>query len=217
MKKEYILFDLDGTLTDSSPGIINSLIYAFDKLDFKVRDREELREFIGPPLIDMMMKKYGFSHDKATLGLKYYREYFKDKGIFENSVYEGVPQMLCHLQNCGYKLLLATSKPEVFAKRIMEHFDLEKYFYFIGGSDMGETRNSKSAVIEYVMKNCGITEPQKCIMVGDREHDVVGAGKYNIETVGVLFGYGSREELENSGAAYIVETVFELGELLRRL
>ena len=217
MKKEYILFDLDGTLTDSSPGIINSLLYAFDKLDFKIKDREELRVFIGPPLIDMMIEQYGFSREKATLGLKFYREYFRDKGIFENSVYDGIPEMLCDLQKRGYKLLLATSKPEEFAKRIMAHFDLEKFFYFIGGSDMGETRNSKSAVIEYVMENCGITEPQKCIMVGDREHDVVGAGKFGIQTVGVLYGYGSREEFEKSGAAYIVETVDELGELLRRM
>ncbi len=217
MKKEYILFDLDGTLTDSSPGIINSLMYAFDKLNFKINDREELRVFIGPPLIDMMIEKYGFSHEKATLGLKFYREYFREKGIFENSVYEGIREMLCDLQKRGYKLLLATSKPEEFAKRIMAHFDLEKYFYFIGGSDMGETRNSKSAVIEYVMANCDIKDVNKCIMVGDREHDVIGAGKFGIETVGVLFGYGTRDELENSGAAYIVENTHELWKLLSRI
>lgn len=217
MNKEYILFDLDGTLTDSSPGIINSLMYAFEKLDFKIGDKEELRAFIGPPLIDMMMEKYGFSHEKATLGLKLYREYFKDKGIFENSVYEGIPKMLYDLQKRGYKLILATSKPEEFAKLIMEHFELAKYFYFIGGSDMGETRNSKSAVIEYVMANCGITEPNKCIMVGDREHDVIGAGKFGIETVGVLYGYGSLIELKNAGAVYVAETVEELGRILVKI
>ena len=214
MSKEFILFDLDGTLTDSSPGIINSLVYAFDKLEFRINDREELRAFIGPPLIEMMMEKYGFSHEKATLGLKFYREYFIDKGIFENSVYDGIPEVLDNLQNQGYKLVLATSKPEEFAKRIMGHFDLAKYFYFIGGSDMRETRNSKSAVIEYVMANCGITDADKCIMVGDREHDVIGAGKFGIETVGVLYGYGNRAELEKVSAAYIVETVEELGKLL---
>lgn len=215
--KEYILFDLDGTLTDSSSGIINSLMYAFEKLDFKIGSREELRAFIGPPLIDMMMEQYGFSREKATHGLKFYREYFRDKGIFENSVYDGIPEMLRDLQSRGYKLVLATSKPEEFAKRILEHFDIAKYFYFIGGSDMGETRSSKSAVIEYVMDNCDIKEPDKCIMVGDREHDVIGARKFNIRTVGVLFGYGSREELENAGAAYIIETVEELGKLLAKI
>ena len=116
--KEYILFDLDGTLTDSSVGIINSLLYAFKKLDFEVKNKEELRSFIGPPLIEMMMKKYDFSFEKASLGLKLYREYYKDNGIFENSVYDGIPEMLRELHANGYKLLLATSKPEVFAKRI---------------------------------------------------------------------------------------------------
>lgn len=217
MKKEYILFDLDGTLTDSSEGIINSLMYAFSKLDFKVESREELRCFIGPPLIEMMMERYGFSREKAVEGLNFYREYFREKGIFENEVYVGIPNMLCELQRCGYKLILATSKPEEFAKRIMEHFDIAKYFYFIGGSDMGEMRSSKSAVIEYVLSNCNITEPKKCIMIGDREHDVNGAAKFGIETVGVLFGFGSREELEKAGAAYIVKTVEELNNLLRSL
>lgn len=215
--KEYIFFDLDGTLTDSSPGIINSLMYAFEKLDFKINGREELRAFIGPPLIDMMMQQYGFSHEKATLGLKLYREYFRDKGIFENSVYDGIPAMLADLQSRGYKLVLATSKPEEFARRILEHFDIAKYFHFIGGSDMGETRSSKAAVIEYAMANCGIKDSEKCIMVGDREHDVIGADKCGIKTVGVLFGYGSKEELENVEAAYTVETVEELGKLLRSM
>ena len=132
-----------------------------------------------------------------------------DLWSFENSVYDGIPEMLRDLQSRGYKLVLATSKPEEFAKRILEHFDIAKYFYFIGGSDMGETRSSKSAVIEYVMDNCDIKEPDKCIMVGDR--------KFNIRTVGVLFGYGSRVELENAGAAYIVETVEELGKLLAKI
>ena len=125
--------------------------------------------------------------------------------------------MLRELHSGGKKLVLATSKPEVFAKRIMEHFDIAKYFYFIGGSDMGETRNTKSAVIKYVMENCSITEPQQCIMVGDREHDVIGAGEFGIETVGVLYGYGSKEELEKAGAKYIVETVAELSEFLRSI
>ncbi len=217
MKKDYILFDLDGTLTDPAIGITNSLMYALEKFGITVESREELYTFIGPPLIDKMMEVYGFSKEKATEGLAYYREYFKDKGIFENSVYDGIPEMLEDLKSRGYKLVLATSKPEEFAKRILEHFDLTKYFEYIGGSDMGEKRSSKAAVIEYVMKALDITEPEKCIMVGDREHDVVGAGKFGIETVGVLFGYGSREELEKSGAAYIVETVDELGELLRRM
>lgn len=217
MKKEYIFFDLDGTLTDPALGITNSLIYALEKFDIHIKNREELYQFIGPPLIDKMMEVYGFSNEKAKEGLMYYREYFRDKGIFENSVYPGISNMLKELQNCGYKLVLATSKPEEFAKRILEHFDLAKFFCFIGGSDLGEVRSSKAAVIEYDMINLGISDPRKCIMVGDREHDVIGAREHGIETVGVRFGYGSRSELENAKAAYIVETVEELGDLLRRM
>ncbi len=217
MKKEYILFDLDGTLTDPALGITNSLMYALEKFGIHIESREELYQFIGPPLVDMMMEVYGFSKEKAQQGLAYYREYFRDKGIFENRVYEGITEMLADLQSSGYKLVLATSKPEEFAKRILEHFDIAKYFHYIGGSDMGEKRSSKAAVIEYVMKALDITEPEKCIMVGDREHDVIGAGKFGIETVGVLFGYGSHEELEKSGAAYIVENVEKLGNLLKNI
>ena len=214
---EFILFDLDGTLTDPKEGIINCVKYALRYFNIEETDDKKLLKFIGPPLIDKMMEVYGFSKEKATQGLMYYREYFKDKGIFENSVYDGIPEMLADLKSRGYKLVLATSKPEEFAKRILEHFDLSKYFYFIGGSDMGETRSSKAAVIKYVMANCGIKAPDKCIMVGDREHDVIGAGKHGIETVGVLFGYGSREELENAKAAYIVATVEELAKVLKNI
>lgn len=215
--REYILFDLDGTLTDPALGITNSLMYAFEKFGMHIESREELYQFIGPPLVDMMMKVYGFSKEKAQEGLTYYREYFRDKGIFENSVYEGIPEMLADLQSRGYKLVLATSKPEEFAKRILEHFDLARYFHYIGGSDMGEARSTKAAVIEYDMSTLGITDPSKCIMVGDREHDVIGSRECGIDCVGVLFGYGSREELENVNAAYIVETVEELGSLLRSI
>lgn len=217
MKKEYILFDLDGTLTDSAEGIINSLNHALNKLGIESKSKEELSVFIGPPLVDMMMKVYGFSKEMAEQGLLHYREYFREKGIFENSVYDGVVQMLADLQKVGYKLVLATSKPEVFAKRILEHFDLDKYFYFVGGSDLEGKRASKSAVIGYALENLGIDNPEKCIMVGDREQDVFGAAKFSIDTVGVLYGYGSRAELEGAGAKYIVETAAALSYLLRSM
>ena len=215
--KEYIFFDLDGTLTDPALGITNSLMYALDKFGVHVENREELYQFIGPPLVDKMMEVYGFSKGKAEQGLAYYREYFGVKGIFENTVYDGIPEMLKELQESGYRLALATSKPEMFAKQILDHVELTKYFCFVGGSDMEGTRASKDAVIKYVLASLDIAEPSKCIMVGDREHDVIGAEKCGIDCVGVLFGYGSREELENAGASYIVETVTELGRLLRRI
>lgn len=215
--KEYIFFDLDGTLTDPALGITNSLMYALDKFGISVESREELYQFIGPPLVDKMMEVYGFSKEKAQQGLAYYREYFRDKGIFENNVYDGIREMLADLQNGGYKLVLATSKPEEFAKRILEHFDLAKYFDYIGGSDMGEARSSKAAVIEYDMATLGITDPSKCVMVGDREHDVIGARQLGIDCVGLLFGYGSREELETAGATYIAENVDVLTRILKNV
>lgn len=214
MNKEYILFDLDGTLTDPALGITNSLMYALEKLGMHIESREELYKFIGPPLIEMMMQEYGFSREKAERGLALYREYFSVKGLFENSVYDGIPEMLEKLQNKGYKLVLATSKPELYAKQILEHFNIAKYFYFIGGSDMSETRSTKEAVIEYDLEALGNPSVDKCIMVGDRKYDVVGSREFGIDCVGVLFGYGSREELKEAGAAYIVETVEELEKLL---
>lgn len=217
MKKEYIFFDLDGTLTDPALGITNSLMYALAKFNMHIESREELYKFIGPPLVDMMMQEYDFSKEKAQQGLAYYREYFSVKGLFENEVYVGIPELLGDLQASGYKLVLATSKPEKFAKQILEHFDLAKYFHFIGGSDMAESRATKEAVIEYDLAALGNPDPQRCIMVGDRKYDVIGAREYGIDCVGVLFGYGSREELEETNAAYIVETVAELDTMLKNL
>lgn len=215
--KEYIFFDLDGTLTDSAIGITNSLKFALEKLEIKVSSREELYQFIGPPLIEKMMEVYSFSKEKATECLMYYREYFSEKGLFENLVYDGIPEMLTNLQSIGYKLVLATSKPEVYARRILEHFNLAKHFEYIGGCDMGEKLSTKAAVIKYVMDTLGINEPSNCIMVGDREHDVIGAHKCGMECVGVLFGYGTREELARANAAYIVDSVSALGNLLKKI
>ena len=215
--KKYILFDLDGTLTDPALGITNSLMHALKKFGMNIESREELYKFIGPPLVDMMMQEYGFSKEKAQKGLEYYREYFSVKGLFENEVYEGIPEMLENLQKCGYKLVLATSKPEKFAKQILDHFRLSQYFHFIGGSDMAETRSTKEAVIEYDLAALGNPDVSECIMVGDRKYDVEGSREFGIECVGVTFGYGSRKELEEANAAYVVDTVKELGELLMKM
>ncbi len=214
MKKEFILFDLDGTITDSSAGIINSLIYALEKMGLTYENRENLHQFIGPPIVDMLMQVFGIQRENAEQGLAFYREYYKDKGIFENSVYDGVKEMLDNLQKKGYKLVLATSKPEVYAKRILTYFDLDKYFYFVGGSTLEGTRDSKTDVIKYALESLEISDVSKCIMVGDRKYDVLGSGECKIECVGVLYGYGSREELEKAGAKYIVESVSELSAFL---
>ncbi len=215
--KKYILFDLDGTLTDSREGIINSVVYALKKFDIEVENLDSLIPFIGPPLLDSFQKYYHFSPEKAAEALVYYREYFSVKGIFENQVYDGIKELLETLKARGYELLLATSKPEEYAKRIMDHFELSPYFSFIGGASMDEKRSSKSAVIHYVLTDNQITDLSEVIMVGDREHDVKGAKANGLEVIGVLFGYGSLEELQESGADYIAELPKDIAGILETL
>ena len=207
---DIVLFDLDGTLTDPGLGITNSVAYALKKWNIEVADRTTLYKFIGPPLSDSFKRYYGFSEEDSLKAIEYYREYFRDKGIFENEVYEGVVDLLETLRAQGKKVVLATSKPEGFAKTILEHFQLAKYFDFVAGASMDESRNKKGAVIAYALESCGITDKSAVVMVGDREHDVLGAKENDLDSIGVLFGYGSREELEAAGATYIAETVSDI-------
>lgn len=211
---EYILFDLDGTITDPGIGITNSVMHALDKYGIKVSDRSELYKFIGPPLWESFEKYYGFSKEEAIKAVEFYREYYRDKGIFENLVYEGFEDLLKLLEANGKTLIVATSKPEVFAKKILEHFNLVKYFTFIAGGNLEGTRVNKDDIITYALESCKIPDKSKVIMIGDREHDIIGAKKNNIHSLGVLFGYGNREELENAGADYIAETVADIGRIL---
>lgn len=216
MKKyQYILFDLDGTITDPGLGITNSVMYALNK--FGISDkRENLYKFIGPPLAKSFQMYYGFDEKKAKLGIQYYREYYTVDGIFENIVYDGIEEMLKSLQQDGRKILMATSKPEKFAKQILEYFHLTSYFDFVAGATMDESRVAKADVISYAIENFEIKNLDEVLMVGDREHDILGAKAVGIDSMGVLYGYGSREELENAGAEYIVETVEELSEVFKR-
>lgn len=211
---EYILLDLDGTVTDPANGITNSVMYALKKYGIEVSDRSELYKFIGPPLWESFEKYYGFSKEEAKKAVECYREYYKDKGIYENLVNEGFEGLLKLLKANGKTLIVATSKPEVFAKQILEHFDIAKYFTFIAGGNLDGTRVKKEEVIFYALESCNILEKSKVIMIGDREHDIIGAKKNSIHSMGVLFGYGDREELENAGADYIVETVSDIGRIL---
>ena len=211
---EHILFDLDGTLTDPAVGITNSVMYALKKFNIEVSDRSRLYQFIGPPLADSFRVYYGFSEDQAKQAVEYYREYYKDTGIYENYLYNGIENLLKVLTLRGKKLVLATSKPEVFAKRILEHFHLDPYFTFAAGSNLDGTRVKKDEVIAYALKSCNITDRSGAVMVGDREHDIIGAKKTGIHSIGVLYGYGSREELETAGADDIAETVEDIGRLI---
>lgn len=214
MEREYVLFDLDGTLTDPMEGITRSVQYALRAYGIEEADLKALCPFIGPPLGESFMKYYGFSRERAEEAIYKYREYFAVKGIFENRVYEGIPQMLEALRNNGRKLLVATSKPEAFAVQILEHFQLDGYFDWVCGASMDEKRVKKGEVIAYALETAGIRDVSKAVMVGDREHDVLGAKENGMDCVGVLFGYGDRQELEAAGAVEIVGTVEELGRIL---
>ncbi|MCD2503217.1 HAD family hydrolase [Clostridium sp. NSJ-145] len=215
--KKYILFDLDGTVTDPMIGITKSVQYALNKFDIEVEDLNELCKFIGPPLKDSFMNFYNFTEEDALNAITYYREYFSTKGLYENTVYENFEDMLISLKEKNKTLIIATSKPTVFAEKILEHFNLKKYFDFIAGSNLDNTRTKKADVISYALEQQGITEVSEIIMIGDREHDVIGAKALNIESIGVLHGYGSYDELSNSGANYIVKDVKELHSLLLSL
>ena len=212
---KFVFFDLDGTLTDPGIGITNSVMYALKKFGIETKDRTELFRFIGPPLIPSFMKYYGFDLEKARASVRIYREYFEEKGMFENAVYPGIPELLKGLKKDGFKLYVATSKPEQYSIKILEHFGLAGYFEMIGGADMNETRVHKGDVIRYVYESCGLTDPSEIIMVGDRENDMNGARQNHMEAIGVLYGYGSRKELEEAGACRIAETVEELSKVLR--
>jgi len=202
-----VLFDLDGTLTDPAEGITNSVAYALQKWGIGVEDKQSLCCFIGPPLKESFMTHYGFSREDALKSIEYYREYYRDQGIYENELIPGTQQILEELKRQGRRIILATSKPEEFAERILKYFRIDGYFDVIAGATMGESRNLKSEVIAYALERAGITSPEGVIMVGDREHDVLGAKANNIPCIGVLFGFGSREELEACGAAYIADSM----------
>lgn len=207
---QYVLFDLDGTLTDPAEGITNSVAYALEKFGITVSDKRELYRFIGPPLVDSFMKYYGFSEADANQAVAYYREFFKPTGIFQNSLYEGVPELLKQLKSSGKAVILATSKPEVFAVEILKHFGIFEYFDFVAGATLDSTRNKKGDVIAYALDSMKITEKSACLMVGDRNQDINGARENQIDSLGVLFGYGDLDELTTAGATYVAETVEDI-------
>ena len=210
----YLFFDLDGTLTDPAEGITKSVAYALEKFGILVADRRELYCFIGPTLYDSFRKYYGFSDEDANRAVEYYREYFRVDGIFDNKVYDGIPELLAKLKDAGKKLVLATSKPEEFARRIMDKFELAQFFELIAGATMDGSIGKKSEVIEYAIKGAGISDKSSVLMIGDRENDILGARKAGVDSMGVLFGYGSRQELEAAGPTYIAESVEQIGKML---
>lgn len=218
-EKRYILFDLDGTLTDPKEGITKSVQHALAHFGIAADDLDSLIPFIGPPLTDSFEMFYGFTHEQALEGVRVYREYFTQRGWRENQEYAGVREMLRALKTAGFSLSVATSKPEVFALRILDYFHLTDYFDVVGGADLDGTRIRKADVIRYTLGRAGVSQSGQALeqvaMVGDREHDILGAKAVGIESVGVLYGYGSREELEAAGADALVKQPGDLVRLLQ--
>jgi len=205
---DVVLFDLDGTLTESGIGITRSVAYALRKQGIAETDQKMLDLFVGPPLIGAFMEFYGFSHAQAVQAVEDYREYYAVTGIFENRVYDGVQSLLRQLHAAGKRCVLATSKPEHYARQILDHFGLSPWFDGVFGATMDEKRTNKADVIAYALKKTGFAG--RAVMVGDREHDILGAKANGLASIGVLYGYGSREELETAGATYIAATPEEI-------
>ncbi|WP_455586405.1 HAD family hydrolase [Bacteroides sp.] len=210
----YLFFDLDGTVTDPMQGITRSVDYALNHFGIVINDLRELCPFIGPPLKDSFMEFYQFTEKQAEEAVEKYRERYTETGLYENEAYPEIADFLEKARRQGYKLMMATSKPDVLAKRILEYFHLDNYFLFVGGSGMDGSRYTKADVIEYVLNENGITDLSEVVMIGDRKHDIIGAKKVGIDSIGVLYGYGDREELTAAGADYIVEDIGGLGRLL---
>lgn len=210
---EYILFDLDGTLTDPKEGITKSVQYALASVDIDEPDLDKLEPFIGPPLHESFMEFYGFDRDMAMKLVEKYRERFNVTGIFENKIYPGIADMLKVLKEAGCKISIASSKPTVLVERILDHFDIRKYFDSVVGSNLDGTRTKKEEVVEEALRQLACVK-EKTAMVGDRKFDIEGARAFGLIGVGVSFGYAQGNELEEAGADYIVDRVEELQKLL---
>ncbi|KFX58098.1 5'-nucleotidase [Clostridium botulinum] len=213
-KYDYIFMDLDGTITDPMIGITKSIQYSLKHFGINVEDINTLTKFIGPPLKDTFRLDYGFNEEETVIAMEKFRERFASIGLFENNVYEGMEDFLKLLKDSGKTLMVATSKPKFFAEQILDHFGLAKYFTFIGGSNMDETRSKKSEVIDYILSENNITDLSSVVMIGDRKHDIMGAKEFNIDSIGVLYGYGNYDELKKADANYIVKDLNELLNIL---
>lgn len=214
MAFDYILFDLDGTLTDPYVGITESVKYALNFFGKPIPDDEALKQYIGPPLIWSFKELAGITGDDTVKAVKKYRERYETIGWKENALLDGAEELLADLKKKGKILGLATSKPEKTSIQILEYFGIDRYFDFMGGASMDLTRNTKVQVVNYTLKNLGVADLSKAVLVGDRHHDIGGAKEAGIASIGVLVGYGSRSELENAGADYICETLADVEKIV---
>lgn len=214
MQYKTILFDLDGTITDSAEGIIHSVAYALKKMNLYVPAQSELYSFIGPPLNESFKNQYHLDEQLTNQAVRYYRDYYQDKGMYENRIYEGIPKVLADLKQAGCNLYIATSKPEIYAKQILTHFDLAHYFTEIYGASLDGVRSKKGDVIHYALNEAKLTKLEETIMIGDRSHDIVGAKENHLASIGVLYGFGNQAELKIAGADYIAITPEEIEKII---
>ncbi len=205
LKYDGVIFDFDGTVADTGDGIFNGVYAALDKFGMAHPPKEDLRYFIGPPLHDSFNKLFGFNDEECELAIAAYREYYSRQGIYEFELYEGMQELLEGLKACGVRLGLASAKPEVFLKKVIDHMGFDKYFDIVAGHPLSNKHPDKSAVIRRAGEALKLRECAKCLMVGDTRFDILGAKKVGMDSVGVLFGYGKREEFEEAGADYLVE------------
>ncbi|MBE6847341.1 MAG: HAD family hydrolase [Ruminococcus sp.] len=203
---QHILFDLDGTVTDSAEGILATARYTLAQFDILSPAEEQLRRFIGPPLQDSFREIFGFSEVESRRAVEIYRSRYRTDGMFRGQVYAGIPQLLEQLCAMGRTLHIATCKPEPFAVQILEHLGLARYFAYITGAALDDSRRTKGEVIGCALERIGAPPKRDVVMIGDREHDVLGAKEHHVDCIGVLYGYGTREELEQAGASAIAAT-----------
>ena len=208
--KRYVFFDLDGTLTDPAEGITNSVMYALRHFGIEVTDRRELYPFIGPPLSDSYAKYYGFTAEQSEKGVNLFREYFREKGIFENMPYPGMPELLAELHQLGCKLVVTSSKPQLFVERILDHFDMAKYFHAVFGATMDEKTSRKPIIIRNALDICPEAGADNTIVVGDHALDVIGAHENGLPACAVLYGYGENDAIEEAKPEYTACSVNDL-------
>ncbi|EJS02702.1 HAD family hydrolase [Bacillus mycoides] len=204
------LFDLDGTVTDPKKGIVNSVLYALEKVGIEELHVSELDSFIGPPIQQSFVERYNMNEGEVERAVFYFREYLKQRGLLENSVYEGIPNLLKQLKDTGNRLFIATSKPTIFARQVIEHFQLTNYFEDIIGSNLNGTRIKKEEIIAHILQQNEGLNKEEVVMIGDRKHDIIGANHNGIASIGVLYGYGSENELIEVSATYIAKDIEEL-------
>lgn len=209
MKYKNILFDLDGTITDSKPGIVKSVQYALRCFDIDEPDLDKLTPFVGPPLYKSFMDFYDFSEEEAKEAVECYREYYAETGLYENALYEGVDALLYKLKEKGYKIILASSKPRIYVKRVLSYFRILRYFDIVEGSELDGKHTDKAELIAHLLEKWNLSADE-CVMVGDRKYDIEGAKANGMDSIAAGYGYGSIDEISTSKPTALCNTVEEL-------